>query len=87
MLFRSLASSTQTPRPERRLAPQDAEREGRVGAGHDGGREGGAVALPRAQVEGLVAEEDVVGAARPREPGLGLGAGGLSRVGLPVEER
>ena len=42
--------------------------------------------LPGAEVERLVAEEHVVGAARAGEPCLCLGPSRLARVGLPLEE-
>ena len=68
-----------------RLPLERAERERRVGPGQDDVGEG-AVALPGAEVERLVAEQDVVGAARRGEEALGLGARRLPLVGLPVEE-
>ena len=64
-----------------------AQREPVVGPRHDGRREPRATLFPRSQVERLVAEEDVVGKGRAREPGLRVAPGDLSRVRLPLEER
>ena len=85
-LFRSLASRIQTPRPSgfgcrsSVRSASTASARGRTTSGND------AVALPRAEVERLVAEEEVVGAARRGEEALGLGARRLPLVRLPLEE-
>ena len=64
MLFRSLASSTQTPRPSgaARSITRSASRSSARGTTVAG--KVGVASLPRAEVERLVAEQHVVGAAR-----------------------
>ncbi len=61
------------------------QRQHRVGTREDDVREV-AVLLPGPEEERLVAEQEVVGTARLGEEALGLGAGGLALVRLPVEQ-
>ena len=87
MLFRSLASRTQTARPSGAAALEDPECQPVVGPWHHGRGERASAPLPRAEVDGLVAEEHVVGPAGRREPRLRLGARRLPGVRLPLEQR
>ena len=67
------------------MALERPQRQHRVGTREDDVREV-AVLLPGPEEERLVAEQEVVGTARLGEEALGLGAGGLALVRLPVEQ-
>src|SRR5262245_40650576 len=72
---------------ERRRPPEDLEREIRVRSWNDGLREPGAVALPGAEVDGLVSEEHVVGTRVGGEPRRRRVASLASRRRLALVER